>query len=98
MSNKFDTVSQGTKTIQEVLNDLNKYAMWMIHLPKWLRRHPIIFLGCGAMENTHTAASNTKPAAYKAQPLVGQTRTIIGRENIVHHVQNNAHIHAPRPE
>ena len=32
-SNKFDTVSQGTKTIQEVLNNLKKYAMWMIHLP-----------------------------------------------------------------
>ena len=32
-SNKFDMVSQGTKTIQEVLNDLKKYAMWMIHLP-----------------------------------------------------------------
>ena len=33
VSNKFDTVSQGTKTIQEVLNDLKKYAMRMIHLP-----------------------------------------------------------------
>ena len=33
VSNKFDTVSQGTKTVQEVLNDLKKYAMWMIHLP-----------------------------------------------------------------
>ena len=33
MSNKFDTVSQGNKTIQEVLNDLKKYATWMIHLP-----------------------------------------------------------------
>ena len=32
-SNKFDTVSQGTKTIQEVLNDLKKYAAQMIHLP-----------------------------------------------------------------
>ena len=32
-SNKFDTVSQGTKTIQEVLNDLKKYAVQMIHLP-----------------------------------------------------------------
>ena len=32
-SNKFDMVSQGTKTIQEVLNDLKKYATWMIHLP-----------------------------------------------------------------
>ena len=31
-SNKFDTVSQGTKTSQEVLNDLKKYAAWMIHL------------------------------------------------------------------
>ena len=30
-SNKFDMVSQGTKTIQEVLNDLKKYATWMIH-------------------------------------------------------------------
>ena len=33
VSNKFDMVSQGTKTVQEVLNDLKKYAMWMIHLP-----------------------------------------------------------------
>ena len=33
MPNKFDTVSQGTKTIQEVLNNLNKYAMWKIQLP-----------------------------------------------------------------
>ena len=32
-SNKFDTVSQGNKTIQGVLNDLNKYAAWMIHPP-----------------------------------------------------------------
>ena len=28
-----DTVSQGTKTVQEVLKNLKKYAMWMIHLP-----------------------------------------------------------------
>ena len=33
MSNKFDMVSQGTKTIQEVLNNLKKYAMRMIHPP-----------------------------------------------------------------
>ena len=32
-SNKFDTVSQGTKTVQEVLNDLKKYATRMIHPP-----------------------------------------------------------------
>ena len=32
-SNKFDTVSQGNKTVQEVLNDLKKYATQMIHLP-----------------------------------------------------------------
>ena len=32
-SNKFDMVSQGNKTVQEVLNDLKKYATWMIHLP-----------------------------------------------------------------
>ena len=32
-SNKSDMVSQGTKTIQEVLNDLKKYATRMIHLP-----------------------------------------------------------------
>ena len=32
-SNKFDTVSQGTETVQEVLNNLKKYATWMIHLP-----------------------------------------------------------------
>ena len=33
VSNKFDTVSQGTKTVQEVLNDLKKYATQMIHPP-----------------------------------------------------------------
>ena len=32
-SNKFDMVSQGNKTVQEVLNNLKKYAAWMIHLP-----------------------------------------------------------------
>ena len=32
-SNKFDMVSQGTKTIQKVLNDLKKYVTQMIHLP-----------------------------------------------------------------
>ena len=32
-SNKFDMVSQGTKIVQEVLNDLKKYAMQMIHPP-----------------------------------------------------------------
>ena len=32
-SNKFDTVSQGTKTIQEIQNNLKKYATWMIHPP-----------------------------------------------------------------
>ena len=32
-SNKFDTVSQGNKTVQEVLNDLKKYSAWMIHPP-----------------------------------------------------------------
>ena len=32
-SNKFDMVSQGTKTVQEVLNNLKKYAMQMIHPP-----------------------------------------------------------------
>ena len=33
VSNKIDMVSQGTKTIHEVLNNLMKYAAWMIHLP-----------------------------------------------------------------
>ena len=32
-SNKFDMVSQRTKTVQEVLSDLKKYATQMIHLP-----------------------------------------------------------------
>ena len=32
-SNKFDMVSQGNKIVQEVLNDLKKNAMQMIHLP-----------------------------------------------------------------
>ena len=33
VSNKFDMVSQGTKTIQEVLNNLKKYAAQMIPRP-----------------------------------------------------------------
>ena len=33
VSNKFDMVSQGTKTVQEVLNNIKKYAAQMIHLP-----------------------------------------------------------------
>ena len=33
VSNKSDMVSQGTKTVQEVLNDLKKYAAQMIHPP-----------------------------------------------------------------
>ena len=33
VSNKLDTVSQGNKTVQEVLNDIKKYAAQMIHLP-----------------------------------------------------------------
>ena len=33
VSNKFDTMSQGSKTVQEVQNDLNKYATPMICLP-----------------------------------------------------------------
>ena len=33
VSNKFDMVSQGTQTVQEVLNDLKKYAAQMIHPP-----------------------------------------------------------------
>ena len=33
VSNKFDMVDQGNKTVQEVLNNLKKYAAWMIHLP-----------------------------------------------------------------
>ena len=33
VSNKFDMVSQGNKTVQEVLNNLKKYATQMIHPP-----------------------------------------------------------------
>ena len=32
-------VSQGNKTVQEVLNDLKKYAAWMIHLPDVYTSH-----------------------------------------------------------
>ena len=38
-SNKFDAVSQGTKTIQEVLNNLKKYAVRMIHPPDMYTFH-----------------------------------------------------------
>ena len=52
MSNKFDTVSQGTKTIQEVLNDLKKYATWMIHLHNlYMLCKPFISALCDLFHN-----------------------------------------------
>jgi hypothetical protein len=40
-SNKFDVVMQGTKTVQELINELTKYAARMIQQPDdyTLRRH-----------------------------------------------------------
>ena len=33
MSHKFDMVAQGSKIVQELMNDLTKYTTWMIQLP-----------------------------------------------------------------
>ena len=52
MSNKFDTVSQGNKTIQEVLNDLKKYATLMIHPPNvYMFRKWFISALCDLLHN-----------------------------------------------
>ena len=87
-SNKFDTVSQGNKTVQEVLNDLKRYATWMIHPHNGMR----------CAENAHTAVSNTKPAAHKTLLLTVQLRTVVGRENVVHRTQPTCTYHALKPE
>ena len=51
-SNKFDMVSQGTKTVQEVLNNLKKYAAWMIHLPDIYMFHKRFILAlCDSLHN-----------------------------------------------
>ena len=51
-SNKFDTVSQGNKTVQEVLNDLKKYATWMIHPPDVYTFHKrFISAFCDSLHN-----------------------------------------------
>ena len=51
-SNKFDMVSQGTKTIQELLNDLKKYAVWMIHLPNiYMFRKQFVSALCDSLCN-----------------------------------------------
>ena len=51
-SNTFDMVSQGTKTIQEVLNNLKKYAVQMIHLPDMYTFHKRFVLAlCDSLHN-----------------------------------------------
>ena len=45
-------VSQGTKTVQEVLNDLKKHAAWMIHLPNvYTFRKQFLLVLCGSSHN-----------------------------------------------
>ena len=52
VSNKFDMVTQGTKTVQEVLNDLKKYATWMIHPPDVYTFHKWFELAlCDSLHN-----------------------------------------------
>ena len=52
VSNKFDTVSQGTKTVQEALNDLKKYVTWMIHPPNVYMFHKRFILAlCDSLCN-----------------------------------------------
>ena len=78
MSNKFDMVSQGTKTIQEVLNDLKKYAMWMIHPPnvytfcKWF-----ILALCDSLHNEvlkkgYNAEFSTINQLYETAQMIGE--------------------------
>ena len=51
-SNKFDVVSQGTKTVQEVLNNLKKYAAQMIHLPNvYTFRKGFVSALCDSLHN-----------------------------------------------
>ena len=76
MSNKFDTVSQGTKTIQEVLNDLKKYAAWMIHLPnkytfcKWFISALCDLLGYEVLKKGYNAEFSTIDQLYETACMI----------------------------
>ena len=42
-SNKFDTIKQGQKTVQELIQELTKYAAWMVQYPDdYLFRRQVI--------------------------------------------------------
>ena len=84
-SNKFDTVSQGTKTIQEVLNDLNKYATRMIHPPdvytfhKWFISALHDLLCNEVLKKGYNAEFSTIDQLYETAHIMGcntpKTRT-----------------------
>ena len=75
-SNKFDTVFQGTKTVQEVLNNLKKYAVWMIHLPNiYTFRMRFISALCDSLRNEvlkkgYNAEFSTINQLYKTAHMI----------------------------
>ena len=76
MSNKFDTVSQGTKTVQEVLNNLKKYVAWMIHPPDIYTFHKQFVLAlCDLLRNEvlkkgYNAKFSTIDQLYKTARMI----------------------------
>ena len=69
-------VSQGTKTVQEVLNNLKKYAAWMIHPPnvytfhKWfvLALHDL--LHNEVLKKAYNAEFSTIDQLYKTACMI----------------------------
>ena len=76
VSNKFDTVSQGTNTVQNVLNDLKKYAMQMIHSPdvytfcKWFVSALWDSLCNEVLEKGYNAKFSTSDQLYETAHMI----------------------------
>ena len=72
--NKFDMVSQGNKTIQEVLNDLKKYTTWMIHPPDVYMFHKrFISALCDLLHNEVLKKATTLNSAL----LISYTKLLV---------------------
>ena len=75
-SNKFDMVSQGNKTVQEVLNDLKKYAMQMIHplnvytFCKWFVSALCDLLCNEVLKKGHNTKFNTIDQLYETAHMI----------------------------
>ena len=100
-SNKFDRVSQGTKIVQEVLNDLKKYAAWMIHPPrmytfrKWFVSALHDSLRNEVLKKGYNAEFSTIDQLYETAHMIEETSHYNYRMRCAEHVHTAASITKP---